>query len=224
MFFHRSPTTQEKKLDLTAAPSSLYDNTLKGPTYTPILKIQQSEIAYTADNIRYIATTGAGPCVILILFDKEKKRGLMAHVFSAAEVSPATRGGLWLLAKCLLLYSKSTIDIYMIGGYTGLSELLIKSLDQFINELQSILQINTIYTQLNENWSSSVVFNFNTGKIYSYDCSLDYSLPRGINIIQGLATSLLHWLPCSKLIEYSQEEEKDDSALQEERLLNEPRF
>lgn len=142
-----------------------------------ITHIFQSEITFATHKIQRIATIGAGPCVIFIVNDKVGSGGFMTHLYSYAEIATFTASGEWLLNQCKKRYSENEIDIYLIGGYSGCSTALICAIDGFIFELNKSIAINSVYKNLRENWSSSVVFNFSSGEIFLYDFS-KYSSPQ----------------------------------------------
>ncbi|NDH09525.1 MAG: hypothetical protein EBY16_07945, partial [Gammaproteobacteria bacterium] len=133
-----------------------------------ICKVQQSEIVFTQDTMRIISSSGAGPCVILILYDRMSQQGFMTHLFAATEISPYTAGGKWLIQKCLERYTKGMVDFYMIGGYSLISSVLIRSIEHFIRILSGKINVQHIYRHLRQNWVSQIVFDFDTAEIFYY--------------------------------------------------------
>jgi hypothetical protein len=167
-----------------------------------IIKIQQSEIAFTDTLIEYIASSGAGPCIILILIDKISHQGFMSHIFSSAEISPYSVSGKWLIHICFERYANGLIDIYMVGGYHFISYLLVHCIEEFINSLRTQLNIDTVHRHLYQNWKSDIVFSFKHHEIYNFEVNRDESHPRRLDVTQGLITTFTHLSPFIPLIEY----------------------
>jgi hypothetical protein len=177
------------------APIGWYEN-------KNIEKIQQSEVAFSNNSSKLISSSGAGPCVILIIFDKLSKQGMMGHIFSSFEISPFSSGGLWLIEQCKKRYENGLLDFYLIGGYSIISSLLIHSIEQFIETLAGKIELNNIFSYLNQNWISNIVFDFEEGRIFNYEASKDFSPRRKLDCKQGLQTSFFHLCPGTHLIEY----------------------
>jgi hypothetical protein len=177
------------------APIGWYEN-------KNIEKIQQSEVAFSNNTSKLISSSGAGPCVILILFDRESRQGMMGHIFSSLEISPYAPGGCWLIEQCKKRYENGLLDFYLVGGYSMISTLLIHSIEKFIENLGEIIKLNTVFRHLNQNWISNIVFDFEEGRIFNYEASKDLSPIRKLDCKQGLQTSFFHLCPGTHLIEY----------------------
>ena len=221
---------QIKDIQLRTAPRSLYKR--YRPDYVqdsvdehgqmisiygknPIIKIQQSEIVFTTSDIRLVASSSAGPCIILAMRERNAAQGCMIHVFSYAEIMPELRGGSWLLQRFSEIYQGDIVDIYMIGGYSFFSEFMIYVLDRFVLELSNLVTIGTIFKQLKENWVSNVVLDFDSGEIYEYQKEFDESYAHSPNFAQGLLTSFVNILLIGRLWEVKPKQRKINPHLQE---------
>jgi hypothetical protein len=192
-----------RSIDLDPAPDTLYR---KGPT----VKIQQSEIAFSSNGSdRLLSSAGAGPCIIFAARNRGTRNGFMTHISSAAEIAPETRSGSGVLEKFkaqmehdrATTAGDNTVDIYMIGGYSLLSDLMNGSINSFIGELSKYVLIGEIHQKINENWCSNVVLDFDSGNIYTYKCTRDIN-QRPLDYVQGALTSFTHLLnPWCELID-----------------------
>lgn len=113
---------------------------------------------------RYIQTFGAGPCVILTLYDPTTKTGLVAHFPATTDVLKS-----FIILKNHL--ARHGVDIgkmeaRIIGGQHGMSEELILSIrDGLASQTVSIVEQNILL----EGWeTSSVVMDAETGEVYDY--------------------------------------------------------
>jgi hypothetical protein len=215
----------ERRLKLKPAPDGLY-GTNDNPRV--ISEIMQSEVAFASfERNRLIASPFAGPCVIFILYEREKKQGLMTHLYTYSEISLNMGSGKSLLSKCATLYAKGIVDIYMLGGYPLVSDFLINAIDDFVNELDnSGITINSINKQLQEEFVTSVIFNFDTGEVFSYDKfkNMDKnkrnlaccgSPQERADCIQGIYTSSRNLFPFfAQLIEYDPPAKSEPGEIQ----------
>ena len=182
-----------------------------------IAKIQQSEIAFAKDEMRIISTSGAGPCVILILYDRISRQGFMAHLFAATEISPYAAGGKWLIQQCSERYKTGSLNFYLIGGYSLISSCLIYAIEHFIHVLRNELNVQSIYRHLRKNWVSNIVFDFNTAELFYYERKNDTSRKRPFDSCQAIITSFVHLLPHCHLIEHEHATKEADISFKKPR-------
>ena len=169
-------------------------------------------MVFTSDHIRIIASSGAGPCIIFAVRERETRQGFLAHVYTVAEIMPVSRGGAWLLDKLKGIYRKGTLDVYLVGGYTCLSTCMLAGLDTVVQHIEKNYTLGKVYKQLTKNWVSNFVMDFDYGEVYEYERLRDLSPDRPLNLSQALLTSGLNFFCCPFAILWEHKPEPEEKV------------
>ncbi len=162
----------------------------------PIIKVEQSEIVFSSPDVRLIASLGAGCCVVLVVRERTTGCGFLAHIDLPLGILPMTPQGSHILNKCISVLNNvhnPKVDIYMVGGYSLLSDLTIGAIHGFVQKLNESVKVETVSQRLNRNWVSNVVFDFYSGEIYEYEEKYDNSPKRSV-------WDVYHNIPASALM------------------------
>jgi hypothetical protein len=143
--------------------------------------------------IRFLETSGAGPCVVATLYDTVSKTGLMVHFDSRSNIAVAIKE-----MKKQLNGDSSKWQMRIIGGY--LSE---KSSISIVEEIRNSA-------------------NYSKIPIIEEDILKNGSLRRDVNIVLDTETGNLYDLPEDAMNRYSQTQ-KETLGLRLEELLTDQR-
>lgn len=67
---------------------------------------------------RYLQSAGAGPCVLVLLYDASAKTGALAHIDATTDTPASVRA----MVQALGAKSPSAVEARLIGGLSGISE------------------------------------------------------------------------------------------------------
>ena len=128
------------------------------------VEVLQHEFTITRpgnDRSPFLQTFGAGPCVVLTLYDKRTKTGLLAHLDATTDVA----GSFGQMAANLARHGVDigNMEARIIGGQTGQSEeLILKLRDQLGDRNVRIVEQDIVESSYDV---SAVVLDTNTGEL-----------------------------------------------------------
>ena len=157
------PTTRRTRLDSRGSKEYDYEREFLNPTLNETQVVLQSTFSCAGKDLnkRYIETIGAGPCVIVTLYDTENHNGAMAHLDSRSDVLKA----LEIMAQ-KINHNKSSLEVRIIGGHIQerSSRQIISSISGFALRTGNKIVEEDI---LSDEDSKSVVLDTETGKLYN---------------------------------------------------------
>ncbi|MCM8783889.1 MAG: hypothetical protein NC818_03845 [Candidatus Omnitrophica bacterium] len=129
-------------------------------SYVTVLQ-REAGITSAETNQPYLLTFGAGPCVIVTLYDPNTKIGTLIHFDAISDI----RGALGKVIYHMKINGANIerLEARIIGGNTGSSEELIY---QIYKALESIGGIQIVEKDILGFESRSIIMDTNTGEIY----------------------------------------------------------
>lgn len=148
-----------------------------------IKEVPQGGITYRKDNTnRFLATSFAGPCVILAARHRGSGKGFLTHISMFNEIDPLSWMGQKVLDNLKLLVDsiddsknpeEDVLDFYIFGGWRCCGFWLTTySAERFIDAVDNkIKTVGRVYYQHNgcRLAPASLMLDMKTGKFYSYN-------------------------------------------------------
>ena len=127
--------------------------------------MQHQYLITNAKSNELIQTFGAGPCVIVTLYDKNSKTGLMTHLDATTPVDISFDRMISEFAFRGL--NPQNLEARIIGGQEGSSEKLVYEIEKRLGT-EKIKVVERDYLN-NIAGSDCVTMNLNTGEVFDYD-------------------------------------------------------
>lgn len=130
------------------------------------IEVFQGEYAVSKpSHNRYLQSSGAGPCVIITLYDKKNKIGLLAHLDAAVDIYNSMDLILQKLKEKGA--DASNLEARIIGGQRSQSEKIVYEIKDRLNE--SNIKIVETDVLADPQTSKDILFDLETGEVYDYN-------------------------------------------------------
>jgi chemotaxis receptor (MCP) glutamine deamidase CheD len=131
---------------------------------------QEYGVACGKDEEPILETIGAGPCIIVALYDSASQVGGLMHLSSMTVHGPRFE---WLRSMIGSMYragyqdnKRDSVQVHIIGGYEGMSDSLYSHIKEGLSMFGFNKIIETDYGDLD---AESVSFDTRTGEIYDLE-------------------------------------------------------
>ncbi len=143
----------------------------------PTIRLLSGEVVRSSADVRLVATAVSNQ-IALIVRERTSSQGFIATPVLPFALHPSLCQGGAFLQACIDMFSDTNnpeLDVHIIGGYSLLSELLIGSVSLFLQELNQSVPVRTISTELKQHWLSTVICDFDSGRVYQHEEASDRS-------------------------------------------------